>query len=204
MAFLGSSASFTRYKITDEVSRDILNAVPDLLIKHSFQDIDELPEERSFGWVNFDDMLDVEWHASPPEKGAYFCFSLRLDTRRVPAGVLKKHFLIAMKDEERRNQEQGRKFVARERKKELREQVRLRMMSRFLPIPAEFNVVWNIEKNVVYLACTQGKMVDLFMEFFTKSFNLHLDPLTPYGLAANILGENGLGAMEELTATSFT
>lgn len=204
MAFLGSSASFTRFKITDEVSRDILNAVPDLLIKHSFQDIDELPEERSFGWVNFDDMLDVEWHASPPEKGAYFCFSLRLDTRRVPAGVLKKHFLMAMKDEERRNQEQGRKFVARERKKELREQVRLRMMSRFLPIPAEFNVVWNIEKNVVYLACTQGKMVDLFMEFFTKSFNLHLDPLTPYGLAANILGENGLGAMEELTATSFT
>lgn len=207
MGFLGSSASFTRFRITDEVTRELLNQIPGLLKQHAFQDIDNLPEERSFGWVNFDDMLDTRWHESPPEKGHYFCFSLRLDTRRVPAGVMKKHVLVALKEEEQRNREQGRKFISRERKKELREQVRLRMMSRFLPVPAEFNVVWNLEKNLVYLACTQGKVVDLFSEYFTKSFNLHLDLLTPYGLAVAQLsesGESGIEALDNLSPSSFS
>ena len=207
MGFLGSSASFTRFKITDEVTRELLNEVPGLLKQYAFQDIDNLPEERSFGWVNFDDMLDTQWRESPPEKGHYFCFSLRLDTRRVPAGVMKKHVMVAIKEEEKRNHEQGRKFISRERKKELREQVRLRMMSRFLPIPAEFNVVWNLEKHLLYLGCTQGKVVDLFSEYFTKSFNLHLDPLTPYGLAVSQLsqqGEHGLAALDNLSPSSFS
>lgn len=148
-------------------------------------------------------MLDNEWRASPPNKGEFLAFSLRLDTRRIPAAVLKKHTMIALRDEEARNKEQGKKFISRERKKELREQVKLQLRSRFLPIPAEFNVVWSTPTGIVYLASTQPKLCEMFMELFTRTFDLHLEPMTPYQLAATHLDASAIGKLETLQPTLF-
>ena len=63
----------------------------------------------------------------------------------------------------------------------------LRLRMRFLPIPAEFQVVWNTATNMVYFASTQPKMLEMFEELFIRSFELHLVPLTPYELAASSL-----------------
>ena len=201
MSFLKTSTSFTRFRITDPVPADLWPAVPDKLRQYAFKDIDELPEERSFGWVAFEDMLDTLWHAQPAEKGAYLAFSLRLDTRRVPPAVIKKHVALALRKEEALNREQGKKFVSRERKKEIKELVVSRLMQRFLPIPAEFQVVWNTAESLIYFASTQSKMIDMFQEYFTLSFNLHLEPLAPYELAAKIL--NDTTSLDTLEPTQF-
>lgn len=203
MAFLKSSSSFTRFRITEAVPASLWGEIADRLRQHAFRDIDETSEERSLGWVSFEDMLDTAWREAPPQKGAYIAFSLRLDTRRVPPAVLKKHTAIALKAEEARNREQGRKYIARERKKELREAVQARLMQRSLPIPAEFNVVWNTADNMVFFASTQPKMIAAFQEHFSSTFGLDLDQLTPYGLAAKILGEEGLAALDRLEPTRF-
>ncbi len=203
MSFIKASCSFTRFYVTDPVPAEIWAQIGDRLKQHAFRDIDDTSDERSWGWVSFEDMLDVAWREAPPQKGAYLAFSLRLDTRRVPPAVLRKHTAVALRAEEARNREQGKKYVSRERKKELREQVQARLMQRCLPIPAEFNVVWNTADNVVFFASTQAKMLELFQEHFTKSFDLHLEPLTPYGLAAKILGEDGLAKLDRLEATRF-
>ena len=203
MAFLKSSSSFTRFRITEPVPQQLWGEIADKLKQYAFRDIDETSDERSLGWVSFEDMLDAEWRDAPPHKGEYLAFSLRLDTRRVPPAVLKKHTGLALKAEEVRNREQGKKYISRERKKELREQVELKLRARTLPIPAEFNVVWNTTNNTVFFASTQGKMIEVFQEHFTKTFNLDLDLLTPYGLAAKILGENGLARLDRLEATRF-
>lgn len=203
MGFLNSSSSFTRFRITDPVPPSLWGEILDRLRRFAFRDIDATSDERSLGWVSFEDMLDAEWSREAPQKGVYIAFSLRLDTRRVPPAVLKKHTAVAMKAEETRNREQGRKYISRERKKELREQVELNLRTRTLPIPAEFNVVWNTGENTVYFASTQSKMVEAFQEHFTQTFNLDLDPLTPYGLAAKILGENGLAKLDHLEPTRF-
>ena len=168
MSFLKSSTSFTRFRIVDEIPADLWAAVPEKLRQFAFQDIDEIPEERSFGWVNFDDMLDTAWRLSPPEKAEYLVFSLRVDTRRIPPAVLRKHTRIALQEEEQRIREFGKKFVARERKKEIAEQVKLRLRGRFLPIPSEFQVVWNTQTAKIYLASTQGKLIELFQDLFTR------------------------------------
>ena len=183
MSFLKTSTSFTRFRITDPAPKTLWAEIPDRLRRNSFTDIDELPEERSFGWTSFEDMLDTTWELNPVEKGAYLAFCLRLDTRRVPPGVIKKHLALALKREEAHNREQGRKFISRERKKELREQVMLRLRMRFLPIPAEFHVVWNTAESIVYFASIQQKMLDLFEDLFIRTFDLHLVPLSPYELA---------------------
>lgn len=203
MSFIKTSTSFTRFRITEAVPQQLWSEITDRLKQYAFRDIDETSDERSLGWTSFEDMLDTQWQNSPPQKGAYIVFSLRLDTRRVPPAVLKKHTAIALKAEEARNREQGKKYVSRERKKELRENVEIKLRMRFLPIPAEFNVVWSTEDNTVLFASTQPKMIEAFQEHFSQTFNLDLDQLTPYGLAVKLLGEEGLAKLDHLEPTQF-
>lgn len=201
MSFLKTSVSFTRFRISDPVPGSLWPEVVERLRRNAFTDIDELPEERSFGWTAFEDMLDISFAVGPVEKGSYIAFSLRLDTRRVPPAVIKKHLALAMKKEEEQNRELGRKFVSRDRKKELREQVLLRLRSRFLPIPAEFQVIWNTAESLVYFASTQQKMLDLFEELFVRTFELHIVPLSPYELATWRLGDST--ALDVIESTQF-
>ena len=204
MGFLNASCTFTRYRVLEHPPVDLWPQIPALLKRYAFQDIDALPgEQQSFGWTSFDDMLDTEWAAAPPEKGAYLTFALRLDTRRVPPAVLKKHHALTVREEKRRMAEQGKQFISRERKKELKEQVLLRLMRHFLPIPAMFEVIWATEADLVYFASTQRKMLDMFEEYFTKCFELPLEQLTPYGLAAISLSEHELNRLDTLGPTIF-
>lgn len=201
MSFLKSSTSFTRYRITDPVPSSLWTEVTDRLRNNGFRDIDELPEERYVGWTAFEDMLDMAFTTNPVEKGVYLAFCLRLDTRRVPPAVLKKHTAVALRKEEAQLREMGKKFVSRERRKELKEQVALRLRMRFLPIPAEFQVVWNTAENLVYFTSTQQKMLDTFEDLFVRTFELHLVPLSPYELAVNTVKDSQ--RLDTLEPTQF-
>ena len=203
MSFLSSSCSFTRFQVKDPVASEFWPTVPDKLKQFAFHDIDDIPEERSYGWVSFDDLLDTEWSEAQPYKGSYLVFSLRLDTRRIPAGVIKKHLALALKQERQRIAELNKKFIARERIKEIKEQVILKLRQRFLPVPAEFNVIWAPDKNEIWFASTQGKMIDLFMDYFQQSFELNLEQITPVTLAEKFLDEEGMRTLETLEATQF-
>lgn len=204
MSFLKTSTSFTRFKVVDEVPRTFWADLVEKLRQFAFKDIDDLPEDRGWGWASFEDMLDVEWQAFPPQKGGeYVAFTFRLDTRRVPPAVIKKHLALAMKKEEAQIKEQGKTYVSRERKKELKELVLFQLKKRFLPIPAEFQVIWNTKSGVILFASTQSKVLDLFQEYFTHSFELHLDLLTPYALAESMLDEAGIHSLEMLEPASF-
>ncbi len=203
MGFLSASCSFTRFRIIDDIPQDLWSQIPDKLKQFAFQDIDDMPIERAHGWTCFEDMLDMQWQTAPPQKGAYIVFSLRLDTRRIPAGVIKKHFALAMRDEKQSLHEQNKKFISRERKKELKEQVIIRLRSRFLPVPAEFNVIWATDSNYIWFASTQGKMIDMFTEYFTQTFDLHLEQMIPYNLAMSMLDEASLSHLDRLEPTHF-
>lgn len=204
MSFLKSSTSFTRYRVADEVTPALWAEIPDRLKQFAIKDIDELPEEKAWGWVCFEDWLDASWLEYPPQKGAeYLTFSFRVDTRRVPPAVVNKHLGLRLKAEELAIRAQGKTFVSRERKKEIKEQVLLALKKRFLPVPAVFEVVWNTEKSLLYLASVQPKLLELFENYFTHSFGLHLEQLTPYGLATTFLPESKLDELDLVEPTSF-
>lgn len=204
MGFLSASSSFTRYRIIEEIPDTLWPEVPDRLKRNSFKDIDHTADERSFGWVCFDDMLDANWNSAPPEKGEFITMGLRLDTRRIPPAVLKKHMTLALGDEmDRMEQTKGKRYVSRDRKTEIKEQTQLRLMARTLPIPAQFDVLWNVQSGVVYLASIQSKLRALFEDMFTMTFDLHLEPMTPYYQALTQLGEERARALEELEPTIF-
>ena len=203
MGFLNATSSFTRFSIVDPVPENLWSEIPDLLKKGAILDIDELPEMQAYGWTCFDDYLDTQWVSAPPHKGEFLAFSLRIDTRRIPAGVIRKHVAIAIKKEALANQAQGKKYVSRERKKEIKEQVTLRLRQRFLPVPAEINVVWNTQKGEVWLASVQNKVIELFMQLFQDTFSLHLQQLTPSALAVHLMGEHMLDTVDRVEATVF-
>ena len=98
---------------------------------------------------------------------------------------------------------QGGEGDARERKKEIKEQVMLRLRARFLPIPAEFNVLWATDRNEIWFASTQNSMIDLFMELFLQTFELRLEQITPYTLALTLLDEKRQEQVDRIEATQF-
>ncbi|MUM76987.1 hypothetical protein GKC30_04995 [Pseudodesulfovibrio sp. F-1] len=203
MSILSASLGLTRYRVMEDVPSELLRQVPEKLRQFCFVDIDATAEERSFGWTSIDDMLDVNWTQSPPEKADYFAFALRLDTRRIPPAVLKKHTTIALNKELEHNKEQGKNFVSRDRKREIKEQVTLRLRARTFPIPAVFDIIWNLTANRLLLATTNAKVRALFEDYFALTFDLHLEPLTPFFMAMDILGEDAAPKLEHLEPTIF-
>ena len=119
MGILSASCSFTRFKITEPVPKELWMEIPAKLRQFAFQDIDDIAEERAWGWTRFEDMLDMQWRSAPPEKGAYLAFALRPDTRRTHPAVLKKYVTIVLRDEDARIKEQGQTSFARDRQNEL-------------------------------------------------------------------------------------
>ena len=203
MGFLNASSSFTRFSIVDPVPEQLWADIPDLLKKGALLDIDELPEMEAKGWTCFDDYLDTQWVTASPHKGEYLAFTLRIDTRRIPTGVIRKHVTLALKKEKLANLAQGKTYISKERKKEIKEQVILRLRQRFLPVPAEINVVWSIRKNEVWLASVQNKVIELFMQLFLDTFQLHLQQLTPSALAIQLMGEGQVETIDRIEATVF-
>lgn len=204
MGFMSASVGLTRYRIVEEEVPQFLWAeVEERLKRNAFRDIDTSAEERSFGWVSFDNMLDPDFELCPPEKGAYLAFTLRLDTRRVPPAVMKKHVTVALNEAMRAMREQGKKFLTKEQKAEIRDQVELRLRARSLPIPACFDVVWDTNRQIVYIASTQSKLTELFEELFTHTFGLHLEPLTPYFSALRHLGSERQAVLDAFEPTVF-
>ena len=67
--------------------------------------------------------------------------------------------------------------------------MQLSLRRRFLPVPGEFNVIWNTANNEIWFASTQTKMIELFAQRFLDTFRLHIEQLTPPALALSILGQ---------------
>ena len=77
MGILSASCSFTRFKITEPVPKELWMEIPAKLRQFAFQDIDDIAEERGWGWTSFEDMLDTV-----PESSGKECCST--GKRRVP------------------------------------------------------------------------------------------------------------------------
>ncbi|MHC1700948.1 MAG: hypothetical protein AB9900_08210 [Humidesulfovibrio sp.] len=203
MPLLSASLGLTRYRVVEAIPDSLWREAPKRLKDNAFRDIDATTDERSFGWCNIDNMLDMDWAESPPEKGHYLCFALRLDTRRIPPAVFKKHCMIALAGELEQAKAEGKAFISKDRRREIREQVMLRLRARSLPVPAVFDAVWSMRTGRILLASTNAKAKALFEDHFNLTFGLNLEPLTPFFLAMDMLGEAATPRLETLEPSNF-
>ena len=186
MGFMSKACSFTRFRIVDPVTETLLPEVGKLIQGKRFFEL-QAGENSAAGWVSFEDYLSCGTDEGfDPMKGAYCAFSLRIDTLRIPAGVLKKEYDVAIAREKATT---GNEKITKTRRTELKELVKLSLYRRYVPVPGVYNVIWDTAKGEVWLASTQNAVVSAFMDLFNATFDIHLEQLTPTALALSILGQ---------------
>jgi len=185
MGVLSKSVSFFRYMVRGETPPDFLGWVDERLQKHVFLTIDDTPEESSYGWVDLGNVLETEFMPGGAHKGEYLAFSLRMDSRKVPGALFRKHYLMA--EAALRRQQKGR-YLGRQQKAELKKSVTAELLRRQMPQPALFDVVWHPGRERLWLFATSPKVRETFETLFRETFALDLYLIIPYTLAQHRLG----------------
>lgn len=207
MSFLKNTVSFTRFRVQG-VSSEIKEQFADKLRQFAFMPIDDSADEKAYGWTSIDDTEDFAFSVSP-WKGNFLCFAFRVDQRKISPAVLKRQVQKALDEEQQKLAEIGRKYISRDRRKEIKEQVKLRLLAKTLPVPAVFEIVWDTERDCMYFEGTGQKLIDTFTAYFYHTLgkeyarNTDLEQLLPANLAEMIIQDHENLSLENLEQTVF-
>ncbi len=201
MGIYTKSLSFTRYFVRGETPTDFFSWVDERLQAFLFREIDETNDEKAWGWVELDNLLQTSCGGGQAHKGEYLAFSLRIDTRKVPAAVLRKHYLLA---ERALLEQQKFRRLSRNQKLELKKTVQQDLLRRQLPQPNLFDVVWHPGRQRLWLFATSPKVREIFETLFRETFELDLYLLFPYTLAQDLLDPAAQDRLELVEPAVFT
>lgn len=151
---------------------------------HAFKDIDDNYEEYSIGWVSVMNMFDSQFAYASHAVGDYIVLSMRIDERKVPSSVLKKYCL---KEEERVRKEKQVPKLSRGNRLEIKENITLLLTKKAAPIPAVYDLCWNLANNTVLFFSTSANVHMALEDLFKETFDLHLVQQVPYLAAAHLL-----------------
>ena len=123
------------------------------------------------GWVSVANMFDSSFAYSSYAAGDYVALTLRVDERRISPAVLKK---FCQKEEERIKREQQIPRLARAVRIEIRERLQAELLRKSPPIPATYDLCWNLGDGVVFFFSTSKKAIALLEDLFKETFGLAL------------------------------
>lgn len=178
MGLLTGGVNYIRFRAIGDVPDALGEVYADALAGHAFREIDPYgEEERSLGWVRFDDPFVSEWaaHEIDGEDGRVV-LRLRLDTLKVPEVMLKAYTVAVERD---RLRAAGREKLTRAEKDQVKSEVRKDLRRRSLAKMALYDIVWNLGSGEVRLFATSKTVAGLFVEAFEKTFALKLQQLSP-------------------------
>ena len=182
MGFLTGSASFIRFSVEGEIPDSFWDFVAERVAAHSFQDIDDSLEEYSIGWVSVASMFDAEFAYGSYAAGDYVVLSMRVDERKVSPAVLKK---CVLKEEERIKRARQLPRLSRSVRLEIKERIRAELVRKSVPVPAVYDLAWNLSDGTVLFFSTSKKALVLVEELFKETFGLSLVLQIPWNMAAH-------------------
>lgn len=185
MGFLTGSASFVRYRVEGELPENFMNFVAERVASFSFRDIDDTFDEYSVGWVSVSNMFDSSFRYASYQAGDFIILTLRVDERKISSAVLKK---MTAKEEERVKLERELPRLSRGHRMEIKENVRLMLMKKAVPVPAVYDLAWNLAESTLTFFSTNKKAQAVLEDFFKECFELRLILQIPYLTAFQLLG----------------
>jgi len=200
MGLLSNSATFVRYAVEGEMPANFWDFAAERITANAFRDIDDTFDEYSIGWVSVLNMFDAEFAYASYAAGDYVVLSMRIDERKVPAAVLKK---FCLKEEERIKKERQIPKLSRGQRLEVKENIQLMLMKKAAPMPAVYDLCWNLADNTVLFFSTNSKAQAALEDFFKETFNLHLVLQVPYLAAAHLLPAERQDQLADMGATIF-
>ncbi len=200
MGMLSNSATFVRFSVEGELPDNFWSFAAERIAQHSFKDIDDSYDEYSIGWVSVLNMFDEEFAYASYAAGDYVVLSLRVDERKVSSTVLKK---FCLKEEERLKKERQVPKLSRGHRLEIKENMRLMLIKKAVPVPVVYDLLWNLSENTLLFFSTSGKAQEVLEEFFKTSFDLHLVRQIPYLAAVHLLDQADEDRLAEVTPSIF-
>ena len=186
MGFVSGSASFVRFGVEGELPANTLEFLADRIASFSFRDIDDSMDEYSIGWVSVMNMFDAGFRYASYMNGDYVTLTMRIDERKVSPAILKK---FVQKEEERIKLEKQIPKIGRTLKAEIKERVHAELIRKAIPIPAVFDLCWNLSESTVLFFTTNKKIHAVLEDFFKDCFGLLLVQQIPYVTAEHLLSD---------------
>lgn len=189
MGILANSVSICQFMVAGDfpAGSELFSWASEHLSKNAFRSIDEGIAEVSIGWVHpgnhqesaFGAPADF-WHDH------YLAFSLRQDRRRIPAALLKAYYQVA--EHEFLAANPGLRWVPKQKKQDLRDNVRAGLLAKTLPVPTVFDTVWDTRTGLLTFTSLGGPAIEAFEVHFKKTFpGLRLVAVHPYGRAERVV-----------------
>ncbi|WP_417912533.1 recombination-associated protein RdgC [Candidatus Electronema sp. TJ] len=200
MGLLAGTASFTRFKVEGELPSNVWDFIAEQIEKRSFKDIDDTLDEFSVGWVSVGDMFDSKFAYGSYAAGDYVALSMRVDERKVPGAVLKK---FAAKEEARIKEEKELRRLGRTLRLEIKERIKAELMRKSPPVPAVYDLCWNVPQGTVLFFSNGRKPLALLEELFKESFGLSLVMQVPWNSALQLVDEKTAAKLETLQPASL-
>ena len=195
MGLLSRTTTFVRYSVEGELPENFWEFAAQRIGKFSFQDIDDTFDEYSIGWVSIDNMFDASFAYASYAAGDYIVLSLRIDERKVSKTLLQK---FSLKEEERLKKEKQIPRLTRSQKARIREDIRLQLVRKSLPVPSVYDLCWNLADGTVLFFSTNSKAQSVLEDFFKECFGLTIIMQVPYLAAAHLLDESEQGRLADL------
>jgi len=148
----------------------------------------ESSAEISSGWASVINPFQEEITMRDISFGNYLLVSMRVDQKKIPAALLKKHCLW---EEQKTRDMKGLQRLSGKMRKEIRERVKMQLLLKAMPIPSTHDVCWNIQHGQILFFSCQEKMQGTFEDLFFRTFRLKPTPVIPYSLATDLLSDPG-------------
>lgn len=195
MGLLSRTASFVRYSVEGQLPENFWDFAAERIARFAFQDIDDTFDEYSIGWVAIDNMFDSSFAHASYAVGDQIVLAMRIDERKVSATLLKK---FSLKEEERVKKEHRAPRLSRGHREQIKEDVRLQLVKKALPLPSVYELSWNLADNTILFFSTSAKAQSILEDFFKDCFGLSIILQVPYLAAANLLDHHELERLKEI------
>lgn len=185
MSLLSASVSITRFTVSGEIQKPVMDTVYNGLTRHTIKSIDDDPAEKTAGWTSFKTPYLPDFSGSSFVFGPYFVFSLRIDKKSIPSKTIRKHVAV---ESAKQLKLSGRNYLSTNEKKTIRDHVTAALCRRIPATPNVYDLIWNMEESRLWFFSNLKGACEALETLFLKSFNLTLIHLFPYTTADLILG----------------
>jgi len=176
MGLLKGTLTFSRYRLPGNLPGRFHDFIDRQIKMHAFQELSLASEEKSSGWTSLENILDTHFEQANYSTGDYLTFSFRMDRKIIPPSLLKLKLLEA----EKKILSGSRKYISKDQRDEIKERVRLELLSKAHPIPSFYDVCWSLTQKCLVLGSLSPKVLEEFEGLFKKTFNLPLVPFVPW------------------------
>lgn len=203
MRLLSSSVSIACYTVSGKIQPPVLDTVFNGLTRHTIKSIDAEPTEKSIGWTSFKNPYVPDFGGSSFVIGPYLVFSLRLDKKTIPAGVVRQYVALETAKQLKHG---DRNFLSANEKKNIKDHVTAALVRRIPATPNVYDLIWNMEESRLWFFSNLKAATEALETLFLKSFNLTLIHLFPYTTADLVLdlSDSDRDGLTQLEPTNFT